>query len=231
MTRVSKSPEERRGELIAAAQQLFFQKGYENTSISDITKTVGVAKGTFYYHFESKDDVLAALVDVLTAQAIAVMDEIVEDTSLSAVEKWQLAFQTTGAWKTARKEELVAILRVMHSPGNDLLRQRIARAAVEQTAQEIAKIIRQGVEEGVFDVELVEETARIAMLIMRSVSDYLADLLLRPDEYENHFTLARRKVQAIQSSVERVLGAEPGTLPLLDDATLGEWFSNGSASP
>lgn len=50
MARTTKEPEERRRELIACAQTLFYTKGYEGTSVSDIVNAVGVAQGTFYYY-------------------------------------------------------------------------------------------------------------------------------------------------------------------------------------
>lgn len=56
MTRTAKDSDERRSELIATAQQLFYSKGYESTSVSDIVKAVGVAQGTFYYYFDSKTE-------------------------------------------------------------------------------------------------------------------------------------------------------------------------------
>lgn len=223
-TRTVKAPDERRNELIAAAQQLFYTKGYESTSVSDIVKTVGVAKGTFYYYFDSKVDILEALVDSLTEQSLVVMDAIVMDESLSALEKWRLAFQTTGAWKTEHKTELLIVLRVMHSPDNVLLRHKVEKAVGDVAAPEIAKIIRQGVAEGVFETEFVEESAEIAFNVMRSISDFLADLILNPENYENHFVLAQRKVNAIQYAVERVLGAPEGSLRLLNDDTLAVWF-------
>jgi AcrR family transcriptional regulator len=57
----TKPPEERREELMDAAQSLFREKGVVQTTIEQITVAAGVAKGTFYLHFSSKDDVLAAL--------------------------------------------------------------------------------------------------------------------------------------------------------------------------
>ena len=62
MARIVKVPDERRSELVATAQQLFYTKGYERTSISDIVKAVGVAQGTFYYYFDSKTAVLEAII-------------------------------------------------------------------------------------------------------------------------------------------------------------------------
>ena len=59
----TKPPEERRNELMNAAQQLFLQQGVAATTVEQITSIADVAKGTFYLYFSSKDDVLAALGD------------------------------------------------------------------------------------------------------------------------------------------------------------------------
>jgi AcrR family transcriptional regulator len=59
----TKPPEERRNELMTAAQHLFLQQGVASTTIEQITTTADIAKGTFYLYFSSKDDVLAALGD------------------------------------------------------------------------------------------------------------------------------------------------------------------------
>src|SRR5271156_7232408 len=57
----TKPPEERREELMNAAQRLFLKHGAEPTTIEQITTGAAVAKGTFYLYFSSKEDVLAAL--------------------------------------------------------------------------------------------------------------------------------------------------------------------------
>jgi AcrR family transcriptional regulator len=57
----TKPPQERRDELMDAAQRLFLKQGVGPTTIDDITSGAGVAKGTFYLHFSSKDDLLVAL--------------------------------------------------------------------------------------------------------------------------------------------------------------------------
>jgi AcrR family transcriptional regulator len=59
----TKAPEERRDELMNAAQRLFLKQGVAATTIEQITSGADVAKGTFYLYFSSKEDVLAALAD------------------------------------------------------------------------------------------------------------------------------------------------------------------------
>lgn len=59
--RVTKPAEERIEELLDAAERLFAERGIDATTVEDVTRAAGVAKGTFYLYFESKDHVLAAL--------------------------------------------------------------------------------------------------------------------------------------------------------------------------
>lgn len=61
MTRVRKDPEVRQAELMDAALSLFNSTGYEKNMVVDIVKKAGVAKGTFFYYFPTKEAVLEAL--------------------------------------------------------------------------------------------------------------------------------------------------------------------------
>jgi AcrR family transcriptional regulator len=57
----TKPPEERREDLMNAAQKLFIENGVAATTIDQIAAGAQIAKGTFYLYFSSKEDVLAAL--------------------------------------------------------------------------------------------------------------------------------------------------------------------------
>ena len=71
MARISKDPETRKREIVAAAQGLFIEKGFAETRISDIVKKLGVSQGVFYYYFDSKDAVIEAIVAAYMAELIA----------------------------------------------------------------------------------------------------------------------------------------------------------------
>ena len=51
-----------RDHIIEAADQLFYQQGYEHTSFADIAAAVKISRGNFYYHFKTKDDILDAVI-------------------------------------------------------------------------------------------------------------------------------------------------------------------------
>jgi AcrR family transcriptional regulator len=80
----TKPPEERRDEIMNAAQLLFLKRGVGPTTIEEITSGADVAKGTFYLYFSSKDEVLAALrerfaQELFTRIKTAVAEKLSED--------------------------------------------------------------------------------------------------------------------------------------------------------
>lgn len=52
-----------RQRIVAAADRLFYSRGYNQTSFSDISDETGIPRGNFYYYFKTKEDILAAVVD------------------------------------------------------------------------------------------------------------------------------------------------------------------------
>lgn len=226
MTRVTKDPDERRTELIACAQQLFYSKGYERTTVRDIVDALGVAKGTFYYYFDSKQQILEAMVDELIGQSMALLHEIVVDEALPALVKWARAFRELGAWKSERKAELLAMLHVMQMDENLLLRYKVQTTAVQLLSPELAKIIAQGVEEDVLETEYVRESAGITLSIMQGLTDPIYDILLNPRDYEDPLAQAQQEFAAAEAAIERVLGAPPGSLALVDSEALAAWFGD-----
>lgn len=53
-----------REQIVDAADRLFYEQGYAHTSFASIADTVGISRGNFYYHFKSKDEILAAVIEV-----------------------------------------------------------------------------------------------------------------------------------------------------------------------
>jgi AcrR family transcriptional regulator len=74
--------ENNRARIVEAADQLFYKRGYNQTSFSDIADITGIPRGNFYYYFKTKDDILAAVIDARVKQyeeALAKCDEISND--------------------------------------------------------------------------------------------------------------------------------------------------------
>jgi AcrR family transcriptional regulator len=69
--------EARRSEVVAAAAELFAERGYDGTSMSELTEATGLAAGGLYHYIESKDDLLIAICDELLEPLLGQAREIV----------------------------------------------------------------------------------------------------------------------------------------------------------
>ena len=68
--RTVKTAEERKNEILDVAEELFAEKGYDNASTNDIIARIGIARGTLYHHFGSKEEILDAIVDRMTREGL-----------------------------------------------------------------------------------------------------------------------------------------------------------------
>ena len=64
-----------RDHIVEAADQLFYQQGYEHTSFSHIADAVRISRGNFYYHFKSKDEILDAVINERLANTRSVLEQ------------------------------------------------------------------------------------------------------------------------------------------------------------
>ena len=74
--------ENNRARIVEAADQLFYQRGYNQTSFSDIADITGIPRGNFYYYFKTKDDILAAVIDARVGhyeEALTSCDSVSDD--------------------------------------------------------------------------------------------------------------------------------------------------------
>lgn len=63
-----------REQIVAAADELFYRQGYENTSFADIAEAVQISRGNFYYHFRTKDEILDAVISRRLARTREMLD-------------------------------------------------------------------------------------------------------------------------------------------------------------
>lgn len=204
MARTTKTTVERRLEIIQTAEKLFRENGYSNTPVDAIIQEMGVAKGTYYYYFKSKEDVLEAIVEYQLSQLVQMAEQIANDGSLDALTKMRLLLSDShiGDQDT---EEIVAQL---HLPANRELHEVTNIQTVLTLAPIFAKIAEQGNREKVFNTRYPLET----MQFLLTGGQFLLDGGLF--DFSEQETINRRL--AMQEIVEKALGAAPGTFDFMN---------------
>ena len=198
--RILKEPTERKNEILDAARDLFFSKGYENTTVNDILKQVGIAKGTFYYYFESKERVMEAIITRSTQSLNDYASGIADDPSLSVPEKLMRIF-TMGFPEAEQKQRMVM---EFHRNGNAEFHQRSLVQTVLALSPSLEQIVKQGISQGIFSTPYPRECVE-SLLIS---TQFLFDEGLfhwKPEELP-------RKIEAQIFLMEKTLGAQEGSL-------------------
>lgn len=85
--RIVKDADERKNEILDVAQRLFHEKGYVQTTVEDIMRECNIAKGTLYYHFKGKEEILSAMINRQIDRQEETMQQIAADKTMTAVEK------------------------------------------------------------------------------------------------------------------------------------------------
>ena len=214
----------KRDTFLDAAQRLIQVKGYEQASIQDVLTEANTSKGAFYHYFDSKAALLDGVVARMVDAALLSVEPVVENPDLPATDKLRALFAGIAAWKTARKELLIALMEVWLSDHNAIVREKFRRVVVDRLTPVMAAIIRQGQAERVFTVTSPEEAARVFVSFLLSLNQSTTELYM--DRQAGRISLedVRRALDAQVEALERVLGAPPGSLTLVDETVLHAWF-------
>jgi TetR/AcrR family transcriptional regulator, transcriptional repressor for nem operon len=211
-------------EILNVARQLVYTKGYEQMSIQDILDTLKISKGAFYHYFDSKQALMDGLIERMLDEAEQILRPIVESKELSAIEKLQLYFDAGGRWKVAQKAFMLDLLRVWRTDANALMRQKQEAAAMKRIAPVLAEIVRQGIDEGVFSTKYPEQFGSMIVGLSRGFEESVSELLLADKPPPDALERLEAAIGAYSDSMERILGAPAGSLPLGDIEILKEWL-------
>jgi AcrR family transcriptional regulator len=217
MTRTVKQKERmaKRNEILDAAQRLIFTKGYQRMTIQDILVDMGMSNGAFFHYFPSKPAVLEALIERMQHDAEQPLLAIVDDCGSTALEKIQRYFVTLDSAGNAYQNFIADLLRVWLADDNAVVREKVYAAMVVRRAPLLSRIIRQGIQEGVFTTSYPDQVGQNIQFMMRGVGDTLVKQMLALDEHPNQQPVITEIVTtyaAYADSLERLLGAPAGCL-------------------
>lgn len=191
---------ERRNEILDVADELFGQKGFDGTSTNDILEKVGIARGTLYYHFKSKEDIMDALIERYNAQILGAAKEIAANKSIPVNERIIRVVMALNISSGNGKE----IIDHIHKPQNALMHQKIQKVIMNGLPPILTEIIREGIEQGLFSTPYPYECMEMIVAYTNTVFD--DDMVEMTDEER------ASRIPAFVFNVERLLGVESGSL-------------------
>jgi AcrR family transcriptional regulator len=162
----------RRDDLVDAALLAFATRGVAGTSVDDIVRAAGVAKGTFYLYFETRDDVVSAVAERLVDGIGRQMDHALAGDGAPADRIRGIAGAMASVGSDPYEREL---LEALHRPGNAAVHDRLSGRIVERLAPAVTAVIEDGVASGAFVAQDPRQSAAFVLASFASLHDLVGD--------------------------------------------------------
>ena len=197
--RIVKDADRTKKDILESAEKLFAQKGFDYTSTNDILKEVGIARGTLYYYFESKEAILDAVIEKMTKQLLDNARVIASDKSVPVLERLTKTIMSLNVDSNLGYE----VIKQVHKPQNALMHQKMQQNLLINVNDIITMLINECIDDGICQTNYPSEVVEMVMLYSNVMFD---DMIQYTEEVRN------KKILAFIYNLERLLGMKDGSL-------------------
>lgn len=190
------NPKQTKEKIISVAEKLFYEKGYDNTSMQDIVTQSGMSKGAIFHHFTSKEEILNIVIDKQSTIVQEILNQwLTEMEGLSAKEKLILLLE-----RNLEAQEMHVLDDVISSQMKDpRFVVRTMQESVVKSAKIFAKVMQEGVKDGSLTTEDPVECSEVFFLLINVWCD--------PGIFEADKEKVKRRILYVQK-VMRAMGAD-----------------------
>ena len=195
-----KTAVERKNEILDVSEKLFYTKGYNKTTINDILNEIDIAKGTFYYYFKSKEEVMNEIIMRIIDNDVASSKKIAKNKKLNPIEK---IYNILLAQKPENVENKNKILEQIQKLENVELHQKSLSLSVIHLSPILADVVREGIEKDIFHTEYPQEIIEYLLISGQTIFDSTL-FQWTPEE-------VAKKMNAFIYIMEKLLGSKEGS--------------------
>lgn len=197
--RIVKEAAIRRNEILDVAEHLFVTKGFDKTSTNNILDQVGIARGTLYYHFRSKEDILNAMIERVTDTLVEKAGKIVGRKDMPVLQRLTEMMLALNLNSDLGHE----IMEQVHKPQNALMHQKMQEHLLAGIMPLITDLLEEGIEKGICQTDYPAEAAEMLLIYSNTMFDDLVEY----SEEER-----QRKIAAFIYHMERLLGMQGNSM-------------------
>lgn len=211
-----KKGEMRKDSIIRTAEELFFEKGYAETSIQDILDVLSISKGGFYHYFDSKN---ALLEEICRQRSSRDMERIRAELFSGKFDAVQKLDMLLGALHLFNREEprfVALVLKVSYADGDVHFREQMRSFMMDNLRLLMNDVLREGMEDGSFFTRNPGQLGRLILMLGYDVNDEVCRMLVENSGNPECVIGIIDLLDAYRESIEKLCGAKFGSISLFD---------------
>ena len=158
----NKHPEQTIQLILDTASRLFFQQGYDRTTLQDIINATGLSKGAIYHHFSSKEAILVAVVDQIGEYNSTVLAQVRDRKGLTGAEKLREVFRTS-LQLSFQGRVLNMLPYLIENP--KFMALQMQSILYEASPDYILPILQEGLADGSIQTEYPEQLSEVLLIL------------------------------------------------------------------
>lgn len=188
---------DRKESLVKIAFEMFLSNGYENTSVDKIIEEAKIAKGTFYYYFESKEQLLEEVVGLMLDNQSKHAEEIL-NSNISIPEK------IVGIILSYTPNEIEnTIKNTIHNNENIVLHQKLNKELIERMIPILTEVVKDGNKVGIFNCDNIPERIKSILILSGGL-------------FDDNKKITKNDIDVFIDIIEKTLGAKSGTMNFIN---------------
>ena len=190
--------------ILDSAESLMKKMPDSEITINHIAKEAGIGKGSIYYYFDSKEEILDEVILRSYKNALSEFFNNLSEKN-TAVEKIKCLFESIIQKQFHDKQEnMILALHLHESPS---LHNKMKLTAIDVISPVLNGLLRQGIEEGTIHTDMPEESAEMIVAVI----SFFFDTSVFPKDDKKH----RNKLKILSRVLETCLQCESGSFDFL----------------
>ena len=210
----------RRVQILDAAEKLFFEQGYDRTSVQDILGALQMSKGGFYHYFDAKDSVLRAVSERRAQGRFDQLNAAVYGSRRSPVEKLNMVLAMANLFEAEETPFAALMLKLCYRDKDASMNAHRRRVLVDRLLPTLNDVIAEGVADGSFHTRHPMEIGRLLLLMACDVNDEVCGMLADNPDNPDVMLPMIELLNTWREGVEKLVGAPYGTVVLFEAGKL-----------
>lgn len=210
----------RRAQILDAAEKLFFEKGYDRTSVQDILDALGMSKGGFYHYFDAKDAVLRAVSERRAERRFSRLNAELYGSRRSPIDRLNLLLGMANLFETEELRFASLILKLCYVERDAAMRDHRRRILLDTLAPYMADVLNEGVRDGSFHVRRPLEVSRLLLMLALDADEECYSMLAVEPDNPDVMIRMLELLNAWRDAAENLAGAPFGSIRLFEAGRL-----------